>query len=138
MFDFVVFRYSPLDPRLASLLCRSSLSCAMVAVMSHVQILETPSDAKRNYLITLHNYVACSNQPRLQELTRMLGAVQFTYEELRHHYTYLRMHYILTCKKQKMLFVKYNLVQFSREQGLSFSSLPRFSFFLSLFPKHVY
>ena len=75
-------------------------------------------------------------QPMLQELIRMLGAVQFAYEELT-HYTYLRMLYILTCKKQKNLFVKYNLVQFSREQGLSFPSLPRI-FFLSVFPKHVY
>jgi hypothetical protein len=83
LLDFVVFRYSPLDPRLASLLCRSSLSCAMVAVMSHVQILETPSDRKRNYIITLHSYVACSKQRGLQELIRMLGAVQFAYKELK-------------------------------------------------------
>lgn len=32
----------------------------MVAVMSHVQTLETPNDPKRNYLITLHDYVACA------------------------------------------------------------------------------
>jgi hypothetical protein len=71
--------------------------------------------------------IALRVQPMLQELIRLLGAVQFAYEELK-HYTYLRMRYVLTCKKQKNLFVKYNLVQFSREQGLSFSSLPRFFF----------
>jgi len=65
LFNFVIFHCPPLDPRLASLLCRSSLSCAMVAVMSHVQILETPSDPKWNYLIILHNYVACCKQPKL-------------------------------------------------------------------------